>query len=132
MAEIKTQKTTADVENFLNGIDNEKKRADCFRLLDIMRRITGCEPAIWGEAIVGFGDYHYHYKSGREGDWFHIGFAPRKQALTLYMTHGFASKEEMLARLGKHKTSGGCVYVKSLEDVDINVLEEMLRAAVAP
>lgn len=128
MAENKTQKTTAVVTDFLNAIENEKKRADCLRLFEMMKRISGAEPAMWGEAIVGFGDYHYKYASGRAGEWFKFGFSPRKQALTVYISQGFADKEEMLARLGKYKTSVVCLYIKSLEDIDINVLEEMLVA----
>lgn len=128
MAQNKTQKTTAVVTDFLNSIENEKKRTDCFRLVEMMKRISGEEPAMWGETIVGFGDYHYKYSSGRAGDWFKLGFSPRKQALTVYISQGFADKEEMLARLGKYKTGMVCLYVKTLEDIDINVLEELLVA----
>jgi hypothetical protein len=129
MAELKTKKTENSVADFLNGIENERKRQDCFRLLELMQRVTGLEPKLWSNSLVGFGDYHYKYASGREGDWFILGFSPRKQALTLYLTQGVEGKEELLGRLGKHTTGMGCIYVKSLNDIDMQVLEEILTAA---
>ncbi len=96
-----------------------------------MREITGDEPAMWGPSMVGFGRYHYKYASGREGDWFVAGFSPRKQNLTLYIMSGFSGYDELMARLGKHTTGKSCLYIKRLEDVDLAVLEELIRRSVA-
>ena len=96
-----------------------------------MRRVTGDEPAMWGPSIVGFGSYHYKYASGREGDWMKVGFSPRKQQLTLYIMSGFSRFDELMGRLGKHSTGKSCLYIKRLEDVDLGVLEELVRESVA-
>lgn len=128
MAELKTQVTRASVEKFLEGIKDEKKRQDCYQLLKIMKKATKAEPKMWGTSIIGFGDYHYVYKSGREGDWFITGFSPRVQNLTLYMMGGFDS--DALKRLGKYKTGKGCLYINKLEDVDIKVLNELITKSV--
>lgn len=128
MAELKTQVTRASVEKFLEGIKDEKKRQDCYQLLKIMKKATQAEPKMWGTSIIGFGDYHYVYKSGREGDWFITGFSPRVQNLTLYMMGGFDS--DALKRLGKYKTGKGCLYINKLEDVDIRVLNELITKSV--
>jgi len=95
-----------------------------------MREVTGCEPKMWGPSIVGFGRYHYKYESGREGDWPLTGFSPRKQALTVYIMAGFRRYEELLDRLGKHKTGKSCLYLKRLEDVDLEVLRELVHESV--
>ena len=126
MAENKTQKTTASVTDFLNTVPDEKKRQDCFTLLELMQQVSGQEPAMWGSAIIGFGDLHYKSASGREGDWFPVGFSPRKQNLTVYITGGFAKHAELLGQLGKHKTGGGCLYINKLSDVNLDVLKEMI------
>jgi hypothetical protein len=131
MAENKTRPTDAGVADFLNTIEDERKRADSFALLAMMREATGQEPKMWGPAIVGFGDVHYRYESGREGDWFRVGFSPRKANLTLYLTEGFPRYEELLARLGKHTTGKSCLYIKRLADVDPAVLRELIEAAAA-
>ena len=128
MAELKTRLTRASVEKFLEGIKDEKKRQDCYQLLKIMKKATQAEPKMWGTSIIGFGDYHYVYKSGREGDWFITGFSPRVQNLTLYMMGGFDS--DALKRLGKYKTGKGCLYINKLEDVDIRVLNELITKSV--
>ncbi|HEU4744290.1 MAG TPA: DUF1801 domain-containing protein [Anaerolineales bacterium] len=128
MAELKTRVTRASVEKFLEGIKDEKKRQDCYQLLKIMKKATQAEPKMWGTSIIGFGDYHYVYKSGREGDWFITGFSPRVQNLTLYMMGGFDS--DALKRLGKYKTGKGCLYINKLEDVDIRVLNELITKSV--
>lgn len=131
MAELKTRPSDDDVTAFLEGIEDEGRRADCFDLLKLMRRVTGEEPRLWGSSIVGFGSYHYEYESGREGDWFVAGFAPRKRALTLYIMSGFSGHDELMARLGRHTTGKSCLYIGSLEDVDRDVLEELVSRSAA-
>jgi hypothetical protein len=131
MAEMKTVPTSASVEAFLNKVEDERKRADSFAVLELMQRVTG-EPAVmWGDAIVGFGQHHYCYESGREGDWPLCGFSPRKQSLTLYIMGGFENYEALMARLGKHKTGKACLYINRLSDVDPAVLEELVRNSAA-
>ena len=124
MAELKTRVTRASVDKFLQGIKDEKKRADCYEILKIMKRATKAEPKMWGTSIIGFGDHHYVYESGREGDWFVAGFSPRVQNLTLYLMGGFEA--ELLKKLGKYKTGKGCLYINKLEDVDKKVLRELV------
>jgi hypothetical protein len=131
MAENKTQKTKNSVTDFLNGISDEKKRQDCFTVLALMSEITGLEPKMWGTSIVGFGDVHYKYASGREGDWFKVGFSPRKQNLTLYIMDGFPKYGELLARLGRHKTGVSCLYVNRLADINLDVLREMISRSIS-
>jgi hypothetical protein len=131
MAELKTRPTDASVEDFIAAVDGEERRADCRTLVDLMRRVTGAEPMMWGPSIVGFGTYHYRYASGREGDWMLAGFSPRKRELTVYVMAGFSGADETLARLGKHRaSSGSCLYIKRLSDIDIDVLEELVRASI--
>jgi hypothetical protein len=130
MAELKTQPSDASVEEFLNGIADEQKRADCFTLLGLMRKATGAEPKMWGDSIVGFGTYRYKYASGREGDWMQIGFSPRKQNLTLYIMSGFSRYDDLMKSLGKHSTGKSCLYIKRLEDVDMPTLETLVRESV--
>jgi len=131
MTELKTQKNDASVEDFLNAVPDEKKRQDSFAVLELMRDITGEQPAMWGTSIVGFGSYHYKYASGREGDWFLTGFSPRVQNLTLYIMSGFDDYEVLLADLGKYKTGKSCLYINKLEDVDLHALRELIRQSVA-
>lgn len=128
VAELKTKATDASVEEFLQGVSDETKRQDCYEILKIMKKATKAEPKLWGSSIVGFGDYHYVYDSGREGDWFITGFSPRAQNLTLYMMGGF--DPELLQQLGKYKTGKGCLYIKKLEDVDTKVLAELIAKSV--
>ena len=122
----KTTTTKASVTDFLNSIEPQEKRSDAFRLLELHKSITGLEPVMWGPSIIGFGQYHYKYDSGREGDFFRAGFSPRKQALTVYLIAGFEPFQELLDNLSKHKTGRSCLYIKKLTDVDINVLEELI------
>jgi len=122
----KTRKTDISPENFLNGITPAQKKADCFTLLMTMKNITGIEPKMWGPSIIGFGDYHYKYASGREGDYFRIGFSPRVQNLTIYIMPGYQDFDDELSRLGKHKMGKSCLYIKRLSDVDEDVLREIL------
>lgn len=127
MAEIKTRPTTQSVTDFLNKTEPETKRRDGFEVLEMMKRITGEKAVMWGTSIVGFGTYHYKSeRSSQEGDWPLIGFSPRKQNLTLYIMSGFKDSQPLLAKLGKHKTSVGCLYVNKLADVDREVLERLI------
>jgi hypothetical protein len=130
MSEPKTKKNDASVEGFLNGVENEKKRQDSYAILELMREVTGEEPAMWGPSIIGFGSYHYKYANGREGDWMITGFSPRKQNLTLYIMPGFDRYESLLEKLGKYKTGKSCLYVNKLEDVDPKVLRELVKKSV--
>lgn len=131
MAELKTKLNDASVEAFLNSVADERKRGDAFSILAMMQEISHEEPKMWGDAIVGFGNYHYKYASGREGDWFVIGFSPRKQNLTLYFMPGLEQQGELLQKLGKHATGKGCLYIKRLDDVDLPTLKQMIARAVA-
>lgn len=131
MAELKTKENDQSVEAFLSSIEDAQKQADCRALVAIMQDATGAAPRMWGESIVGFGHYHYKYASGREGDWFLTGFAPRKQNLTLYIMAGFDNYEALLSKLGKHSTGKSCLYVKRLADVDMPVLTELVVESVA-
>lgn len=126
MAELKTQKNAASVTDFLNSVADEQRRNDAFIVLALMREAAQAEPSMWGTGIVGFGSYHYKYASGQEGDWFPIGFSPRKQNLTLYIMGGFEQHADLLSKLGKHKLGKGCLYVNKLADVDLKVLKELL------
>lgn len=130
MSELKTKVNSASVKDFLNSIENEQIRKDCFEISKMMENITKAKPKMWGASIVGFGSYHYVGKSGREGDWMLTGFSPRKQNLTLYLMGGFDSEKDLLKKLGKHKTSVGCLYIKKLDDVDKKVLKELVASSV--
>ena len=130
MAELKTKPNDQNVERFLNGITDEKKRQDCFTILELMKQITQTEPKMWGSSMVGFGSYHYKYESGREGDAFLTGFSPRKQNLTLYIMAGFDQYEELLKTLGKHKTGKSCLYIKRIEDIDLSTLKKLIEQSV--
>ncbi|MGA7689072.1 MAG: DUF1801 domain-containing protein [Jiangellales bacterium] len=131
MAELKTKPTDSDAEAFVSAIEDEGVRADCRELLRLMSEATGAAPVMWGASIVGFGNVHYRYASGREGDWFKVGFSPRKRTLTLYLMDGVDEHTERLDRLGPHSTGKGCLYVKRLSDVDADVLGEIITAAAA-
>ncbi len=130
MAENKTKETDASVDAFLSAIEDEQRRADCFAVAKLMQQVTKAKPKMWGSSIVGFGSYHYKYESGREGDSPLVGFSPRKQALTLYITSGFAAYDDLLKKLGKFKTGGGCLYIKRMADLDQKVLKEMIKQSV--
>lgn len=126
MAENKTRENEASVQDFLNGVTDEQRRQDSYVVLEMMKRITGLEPKMWGDAIIGYGSQHYRYESGREGDMPLLGFSPRKQYLTIYITMGFAELQGLLGRLGKHKLGKVCLYIKRLSEVDLAVLEEII------
>ena len=130
MAENKTQKTENSVADFLNSLPDEGKRRDSFAVLELLKQISGQEPKLWGASIIGFGDTHYKYESGREGDWFLVGFSPHKQNLTLYLTGGLP-RQGLLDQLGKHKTGKGCLYINKLSDVNLEVLREMIAQSLA-
>ena len=127
MAENKTRKTGASVEEFLTSVENKRRREDGFTLLEMMREITGLEPEMWGPSIIGFGSYHYKYESGREGDIFQTGFSPRKQSLSLYIMDGFDGRDELLTKLGKHRKSVSCLYINKLADVNMEVLRGLVQ-----
>jgi len=131
MAELKTKKTAATVEKFLNNVADEQRRKDCFRLVEIMKAETKAEPAMWGTSIVGFGRHQYKYESGRQLEWFLVGFSPRKQDLTLYMMGGLERYPFLTKKLGKHKAGKGCLYIKKLEDVDLPTLKQLIKQSVA-
>jgi hypothetical protein len=129
-AEIKTKETAASVEDFIKTIPGEQKQKDSLAIIEMMKKATGEKAKMWGSAIIGFGNKRYKSPtSGREVDWFIIGFAPRKAALTLYLTTILHEKNDALEKLGKYKTGGGCLYINKLEDVDTKVLKGMIDAA---
>ena len=125
-AELKTKKRKANAESFLKTIKDEQKQKDSFAILEMMRKASKSEGVMWGSSIIGFGNMQLKYESGRELDWFKMGFSPRKEALTLY---GLLGGKEFLDKLGKHKTGKGCLYIKKLEDVDKKILEQMIEKA---
>ena len=130
MAELKTKLNNASVDKFIKSFP-EDKRKDCQTIIEIMKKATKAEPKMWGTSIVGFGNRHYKYESGREGDWMLIGFSPRKQNLTLYILNGFNGQTDLLKKLGKCSTGKGCLYIKKLEDVDVKALTEIVIKSVA-
>ncbi|HEX7259685.1 MAG TPA: DUF1801 domain-containing protein [Candidatus Saccharimonadia bacterium] len=128
MSTIKTQVNNASATEFIDKVDNETRRNDSFTLLEMFTRITGEKPRMWGSSIIGFGQYHYKSeRSKQEGDWPLTGFSPRKQNLTLYSMLGFGEYADLLKDLGKHKTSKGCLYINTLSDVDLAVLENFIK-----
>ncbi|WP_158792152.1 DUF1801 domain-containing protein [Granulicella sp. L60] len=131
MADNKTKPTAMSVPAFLDTCLDETRRTDAKTLAKLMQKVTGKKPAMWGPSIVGFDRYHYTYESGREGDMLIVGFSPRKAANVLYGTIGFDGAEVLLAKLGKHTTGKGCLYIKKLADVDMKVLETLVGKAVA-
>jgi hypothetical protein len=130
MAENKTKPTTASVTAFIKAIDDPQKRADARKVAAMMRRATGKRPRMWGSSIVGYGNYHYRYASGREGDFMLTGYSPRKQALTVYVLAGFSRFGPLMKKLGKYKTGKSCLYIKRLADVDEDVLEQLIKESV--
>src|SRR5713226_6648744 len=131
MADNKTRPTKASVAAFIDALTDQTKRADAKVLVKLMQSATGEKPKMWGPSIIGFGSYHYTYDSGREGDMPLVGFSPRKAATVLYIHTGFSDHPALLAKLGKHTTGKGCLYIKKLADVDQKVLEEMVVKSVA-
>ena len=131
MSQRKTTQNEADVNAFLDGVENPRRRADARRLLALMQEVTGEPPKMWGSSIVGFGKYHYRYASGREGDSLVVGFSPRKQNLVIYIMPGFSDYGELLGKLGKFRTGRSCLYVNKLDDVDLELLRQLVHASVA-
>ena len=130
MAELKTKPTEASVLAFLNAVDNDRRRRDSIHVMEMMRRITGWEPRMWGPSIIGFGAYRYKYDSGREGRYLVTGLSPRKQALSVYVMTGFSKFPDLMNSLGKYKTGKSCLYINKLEDVDPRSLEDLIRLSV--
>jgi uncharacterized protein DUF1801 len=130
MAELKTKPTNESVKDFLNQISDEERRADCFAVAKIMEEITGEKPKMWGPSIVGFGNFHYKYESGREGDWLLTGFSPRKKDLTLYMMMGFEKHPELMEKLGKHSAGKSCLYIKQLSDIHVPTLKKLIKVTL--
>ena len=126
MAKNKTQETELSVNDFILKIEDETKRKDAFTLLVILERVSGFKAKLWGPSIIGFGTYHYKYESGHEGDAPILAFSPRATALTVYLSAGFDQRDTLLEKLGKHKASKGCIYIKKLSDIDLGVLENIL------
>ena len=132
MAKNKTTETESSVTDFINNfVDNEAKRNDAFELIEIMNKVTGFEPKMWGPSIIGFGSYHYKYESGRAGDAPLAGFSPRKDNFALYFSSDFEDKDQLLANLGKHKTGKACVYIKKLDEINIDILKQMIINSIA-
>lgn len=130
MNQNKTQLTDASVQNFLESVENPTRRADSLALDELFRETTGFNPKMWGPAIVGYGQYHFRYDSGREGDFLATGFSPRKSNLSLYIMPGYANFDPILKRLGKHKLGKSCLYINKLADVDLVVVAEIIRAGL--
>ncbi len=127
MAELKTKPTKVSVADFINTIEEEQKRKDCFAIVKMMEKVTKEKPKMWGTSIIGFCDVHLKYSSGRELDWFQIGFSPRKQNITLYICGAVQEQSTLLKQLGKHKTGKGCLYINKLEDINTDVLKQMIE-----
>lgn len=128
MSTIKTLVNDASVEDFINSIDGEVKKADSFKILEMYKKVTNEKPKMWGSSMIGFGQYHYKSeRSTQEGDWPLAAFSPRKQSLTLYIMPGFNDYSDLLDKLGKHKTSKGCLYINKLGDVDASILEKLIK-----
>lgn len=125
--ELKTKLNDADVEAFLEKIPDSQKRQDCKDICKLMQQVTEQPPKMWGSSIVGFGSYHYKYSSEQEADWLAIGFSPRAQNITLYIMNGFDAYDDLLQKLGKHSTGKSCLYVKRLADIDMAVLQDLVR-----
>lgn len=128
MSKNKTIATDASVEAFLNSVENEQRRNDSFKVLEIMKEVTGETPVMWGNSIIGFGSYHYKYESGREGDFMLTGFSPRKTSLSIYCMTGF--DDELMENLGKYKTGKSCLYVKKLTDIDEEILKKIILKSI--
>ena len=130
MSDLKTRPTRKSVKRFIESIEHPVRRADAAELLLLFTEATGFQPVMWGDNIVGFGQYHYKYNSGREGDWPITGFSPRKQNLSIYIMPGFSRYQTLLAKLGKHKHSVSCLYVNKLSDIDTATLKALVARSV--
>ncbi|MBC8754552.1 DUF1801 domain-containing protein [Kordia sp. YSTF-M3] len=130
MSTPKMQENDQDVIKFIKEVASETQQTDCFTLLELMEKSTGIQPKMWGTNLIGFGKYEYTYKSGRSGTWFLTGFSPRKQNLSIYIMNGLPEETEKLEKLGKHKIGKGCLYVKQLKDIHIDVLKELITNGI--
>ena len=130
VSELKTQQNDGDVEAFLDSVENETRRRDALTINQMMIRLSGEEPMMWGGSIVGFGKYAYRNRSGKENTWMKIGFSPRKQSLTLYIMDGFGDYDSLLGDLGPHSTGKSCLYIKDLSKVDQEVLEDLITRSL--
>lgn len=128
-AKLKTRPQKKSVDQFLANIKDPVKRADAQTVNKLLQKVTGLKPVLWGTSIVGYGTYEYKYASGREGTWMMIGFSPRKQNLTIYLMDGFRERGALLEKLGKHKNSLSCLYITRLSDIDVQVLEKLMRVS---
>ena len=126
-ANNKTVPTDLSVEDYLNAIENPQRKEDCKRINEIIKKITNFEPVMWGTSIIGYGSCHYKYESGREGDMPMTGFSNRKQSITLYIISNFKKHEELLSKLGPYKNGKSCLYIKRLSDINVEILEEMIK-----
>jgi len=131
MAENKTKATDASVQTYLAAIEDTTRREDCQALVKLMTKAAGHPPRMWGSSIIGFGSYQYRYESGREGDSCLVGFSSRKGEISVYGLHSAVNADGLFGKLGKHKDGKGCVYIKTLVDVDLKVLEQLVASAVA-
>lgn len=129
-SELKTKLSEASVKDFLNKITDDTKRKDCFEIVKLMEAVTKAKAKMWGSAIIGFGSHLLKYESGRELDWFYVGFSPRKQNIVFYINAGNAKNKERLKQLGKHKLSGSCLHINKLDDINVPVLKEMIKSTV--
>lgn len=127
--ELKTKVNDGDVLTFLHTVENEQRKRDALKILDLMQSSTGATPKMWGQSIVGFGSYSYEYASGHKGEWMCVGFSPRKQNLAIYIMPGVDHYADLLKNLGQYKTGKSCLYVKKLEDVNLEVLEALIRSS---
>jgi hypothetical protein len=130
MSELKTKVNEASVDAFLNSVSDEKKKRDSYAIIEMMQKITKHEPKMWGTSIIGFDSYHYKYGSGHEGDMCLVGFSPRKANITLYLMGGFHCRKDLMEKLGKHKVGKGCLYIKTMDDIDPEVLKEIIIASI--
>ena len=131
MAEPVMRPTAVDVDDYIDTVDDERKRDDSRTLVRMMSKLTGEKPIMWGPSIIGFGTYHYKYATGHEGDAPIAGFSPRKGAITIYLSNDFDQWDDLMPKLGKCKTSKACLYVKKLDDIDLKVLEQMIKRSIA-
>jgi hypothetical protein len=131
VAELKTKRNRKSVKRFLEGVNDPGRREDARKVMALMEEVTGEKPEMWGDSIVGFGAYRYKYESGREGEWFLTGLSPRKANLTLYIMSGFSRYQELLEKLGKHKTGKSCLYISRLGDIDVKALRRLIKESVA-
>lgn len=130
MYELKTKETRNSVREFIESVENPKRREDAYRLLDIFTEVTGLEAKMWGPSIIGFGSYHYKYASGHEGDAALVGFSPRKAKMSLYVTTGASKEKDLLNKLGKYTSGKSCLYVNKLEDIDVDVLKRIITQSI--